>query len=133
MKVLLKQVGKRFKYEWIFRNIDLSFEDSGQYAIQGPNGSGKSTLLRILSGHLTPSKGKITFFHDDKELDINQVYQEVSYAAPYIDLIEEFTLKEAIQFHQRFKPLKNNLNTKDLIEILGFEKSTNKRIRFFSS
>lgn len=133
MKVQLNQVGKRFKYEWIFRGIDREFQSGQSYAIQGPNGSGKSTFLKILSGHLSPSKGKISFYQDERTIDINQVYQSISYAAPYIDLIEDFTLKEAIDFHRRFKPLLEGLSTKDLIGILNFEKSTHKAVKYFSS
>jgi ABC-type multidrug transport system ATPase subunit len=133
MKVQLNQVGKRFKYEWIFRGINREFRSGQSYAIQGPNGSGKSTLLKILSGHLSPSKGKISFFQDEQAIDINQVYQSISYAAPYIDLIEDFTLKEAIDFHRQFKPLLEGLSTKDLIGILSFEKSANKAVKYFSS
>lgn len=133
MKVQLNQVGKRFKYEWIFRGINREFRSGQSYAIQGPNGSGKSTLLKILSGHLSPSKGKISFFQDEQAIDINQVYQSISYAAPYIDLIEDFTLKEAIDFHRQFKPLLEGLSTKDLIGILSFEKSAHKAVKYFSS
>lgn len=133
MRVQLNQVGKRFKYEWIFRGIDVAFHSGQAYAVQGPNGSGKSTLLKILSGHLSPSKGTISFQSEGKPIEINQVYQSVSFAAPYIDLIEDFTLKEAINFHQQFKPLLEGLSTKDLIELLGFEKSANKAVKYFSS
>ena len=133
MKVQLDQVGKRFKFEWIFRGVDLSFESPIQYAIQGPNGSGKSTLLKVLSGHLTPSKGKVTFSNAQGNIEIGQVYKSVSFAAPYINLIESFTLTEAIQFHQQFKSFQQDLDTQALIELLNFQKSANKQIRFFSS
>lgn len=134
MKIQLNQVGKRFKYEWIFKGIDQTFSSGTAYAIQGPNGSGKSTLLKIISGHLSPSTGKITFQLDNQQpADINQVYQSVSFAAPYIDLIEDFTLTEAIQFHQQFKPLLDGLSTSSLIQLLQFEKSAHKAIKYFSS
>jgi len=133
MEISFRNVSKRYRYEWIFRDIDFTFEAGKKYAVLGPNGSGKSTLLKILAGHLTPSKGKVDFFLDKKKLDIDEVYRHISYAAPYIELIEEFTLKEAITFHQKFKPFLQGLKKEDLINVLGFEKSKNKPIRFFSS
>jgi len=133
MEVELLEVAKRYRFEWIFKNISYTFLPGKRYAVLGNNGTGKSTLLKILSGHLTPSKGKIVFSQKGVPIDIDQVYREVSYAAPYIDLIEEFTLKEAIDFHQKFKPLLNDFNTKQVIELLGFENSTDKSIKFFSS
>jgi len=44
-------------------NVDLSV-DKGQIAcIIGPNGAGKSTTFNLLTGHLTPTRGRV-FFHD---------------------------------------------------------------------
>ena len=133
MKIELQDVGKRYRMEWILRGVNLAFEEGAQYAITGPNGSGKSTLLKILSGHLTPSMGRIQFSRAGKKLDSNSIYQYLSFAAPYIDLIEELTLWEALQFHIRFKPLIDGLSPQDLLVLLGFEKSRNKPIRNFSS
>ena len=136
----LNALGKRFRYEWIFKNLSHTFENGKSYAVLGPNGSGKSTLMKILSGHLTPSAGHITFYNHDKKTDGDAVYPLISYAAPYIDLIEELTLSEIIAFHSRFKPLSKKLSgsnstakTTALIDLLGFQKSKNKEIRFFSS
>ena len=131
--IQLDTIGKRFRYEWIFRNISTTFEQGRRYAILGPNGVGKSTLMKILSGHLTPSSGKMTVQIKDKFLDADDIYRYVNYAAPYIELIEEFTLTEAIDFHIKFHPLSNSLTINDLITLLGFQKSRDKEIRYFSS
>ena len=133
MKIELDNVGKRYRMEWILRGISLQFEADKQYAITGPNGSGKSTLLKILSSHLTPSKGKVRYFHGLKALDHTTAYRHLSYAAPYIELIEELTLWEALQFHLRFKPLRDNMAANDVLELLHFNKARNKPIRDFSS
>ena len=129
----LNNIGKRFRYEWIFKNITHSFESGKSYALLGPNGSGKSTLMKILSGHLTPSDGQITFLHNGKKIDGDNVYQLISYSAPYIDVIEEMTLTEIIAFHSKFKPLRKALIINDLIRILNFKNAADKEIRFFSS
>lgn len=133
MKIELKKVAKRYRMEWILREVSLNLESGHYYAITGPNGSGKSTLLKVLSGHLSPSKGQRIFSVDGKNLDIDQVYQHLSFAAPYLDLVEEFTLKEALNFHQKFKPFYHQMTTKQMIEVLGFKRSQNKFIRNFSS
>lgn len=133
MELVLNNVGKRYRYDWVFRHLDFHFETGKKYAILGPNGSGKSTLLKVLSGHLTPSKGKVLFKRNKADIRIDQVYHHLSYAAPYIDLIEEMTLEEAIRFHLRFKPMQKELSPKKIIDLLDFSKSRNKEIRFFSS
>ncbi len=134
MKISMTQLGKRFKYEWIFRELDFEFQNHGKYAILGSNGSGKSTLMKILSGHLSPSKGKIEHVVDGQNISIQEVYKSVSFVAPYIDLIEELTLKEALDFHQKFKPFLHGLDTTQALEIINLpERAKFKEIRHFSS
>jgi ABC-type multidrug transport system ATPase subunit len=133
MEILLNNVSKRFRYDWVFKNINIQFQEPYRYVLLGPNGSGKSTLMRILAGQLTPSKGTIAFQHAGKAVALDNIYRYVSYAAPYIELIEEFTLVEILDFHQKFKPFYKDLTTKRVVELLAMEKSQNKEIRFFSS
>ncbi len=133
MKISLNNIGKRYRFEWIFRGISRELSSGTAYAISGPNGSGKSTLLKVLCGHLTPSKGKINFEVAGKSLDIDEVYRHISYAAPYIDLIEEMTLLEAIRFHCRFKPMLDNLQAEAILDLMQLKSSRDKEIRFFSS
>jgi ABC-2 type transport system ATP-binding protein len=133
MKIELDEAGKRYRSEWVFRKVTATFESPHRYAITGPNGAGKSTLMRLLAGHLSPSKGKVRFSLMAEELDPALVYKSIAFAAPYMELIEEFTLQEALHFHQRFKPFDKGLNPKNIIERLGFQKSAAKQIRFFSS
>jgi ABC-type multidrug transport system ATPase subunit len=133
VRVELAQVKKRFKNDWVLWNVDLQIEEHSSWAVTGPNGSGKSTLLKILSGHLSPSKGLRKFYQDRREIPVAEIYREVAFAAPYIDLIEEFKLEEAISFHRRLKPFLREVNAQELISILGFEQHRNKELRFFSS
>lgn len=133
MEILLQNTGKRYRYDWIFRRLDYQFRSGNAYAVTGPNGAGKSTLMRVLSGFLTPSEGKILFSVADKPIDIDLVHRSVSYAAPYIELIEEFTLIEAIRFQGKFKDYQPGLNETVLLELLNLTKSTHQPLKYFSS
>ena len=133
MTIHLADAGKRFRFDWIFRKLDFSFRSGQRYALLGPNGSGKSTLMKVLSGHLSLSKGRVSFEENGKTLDADAVYRCIAYAAPYIELIEEFTLEEALRFHTRLKPLLPGLSTGFLHELLELPRSRHKELRFFSS
>lgn len=133
MRIETNGMGKRYRREWILRQADLQLLPGHAYAITGPNGAGKSTLLRLLSGHLTPSKGSIRFFDAQSEIPTAEAYRHISYAAPYIELIEELTLRESLQFHRQFRPFLNGMTDKDIIELLAFRKAEDKQIRHFSS
>ncbi len=133
IKITLENIGRRFNRDWIFRGINYTFNAGESYAILGPNGSGKSTLLQVLNGSLTPSEGTINFFEGDTAIDIEKVFQQLSLATPYLELIEEFTLTEMIDFHFRFKTYLAGMNNEAVIELLNIPASKNKMIRYFSS
>ncbi|MFP6699226.1 MAG: ABC transporter ATP-binding protein [Alphaproteobacteria bacterium] len=44
-------------------NVSLNVEKGQMACIIGPNGAGKSTLFNLITGHLTPTEGKV-YFHD---------------------------------------------------------------------
>jgi ABC-type multidrug transport system ATPase subunit len=133
MRITLSDAGKRFNREWIFRHFNFEFTSGKSYAITGPNGSGKSTLLQVLSSSIENSEGTIEWLINNKKVEADQVYKTVSLAAPYLEVIEEMTVKEFLLFHGEFKNFLQDISVKDIISIIGLEKSTNKQIRYYSS
>jgi ABC-type multidrug transport system ATPase subunit len=132
MRIELKNAGRRFNQEWIFRNLSYQFQSPNKYAILGPNGSGKSTLISVLLGTLSTSEGEINY-SDPVPIAIEQVYKRVSLAAPYLDLIEEFTLQETIDFHFKFNAVHPQISQPEILELLGLKKSQDKALKYFSS
>ena len=133
MKIDLLKVGKRFNHDWIFRNFDFQFVSGKIYAITGPNGSGKSTLLQIISGSLTHNEGSIKYIENDKEIVAEKIFKKVSFAAPYLEVVEEMTLLEFFSFHHKMKGWISSIDSNKIISILGLEKSAHKQIRYYSS
>jgi ABC-type multidrug transport system ATPase subunit len=140
MKINLSQAGKRFNREWIFRNLTYNFEPGRAYAITGPNGSGKSTLLQCIAGMIQLSEGSIEYATGNpakdgisKQLANENVFQQISFCAPYLELIEEMTLIEFLNFHAGFKSFLSGLDTKKIIERLELQKASHKQIRYYSS
>ena len=132
MKIILENLGRRFNKEWIFKDINYVFSQGQQYAILGPNGSGKSTLLSVLLGSLTPSEGKISY-KDEKEVLPEHIFNSISLAAPYLDLIEEYTLQETIDFHFQFKKYQQGFNAAAVLDLLALSKAQDKPLKYFSS
>lgn len=133
MKIDLNNVGKRYNREWVFRNLTFSFDVDKSYAITGPNGSGKSTLLQVIAGSVLYNEGKIKYSLFNKEISLDTVYKNLSFSAPYLDLVEEMTLIEFFNFHDKMKGWISELSTRQIIILLGLEKSSHKQIRYFSS
>ncbi len=133
MKVSLTDAGKRFNRDWIFRHLTYTFEEGNSYAIIGPNGSGKSTLLQVLSGAMQSSEGGIQWSMANGQWSIEEVYNHVSICAPYLEVVEEMTLREFLEFHHHFKPFLPSLTIEKIISIVDLEKAANKQIRYYSS
>lgn len=131
MNIILHKAGKRFNRDWIFRNCSFSFNSEKKYAITGPNGSGKSTLLQVLAGSMNVTEGNVQWKKDAGEINTENIYRHVSLAAPYLELIEEMTAKEFLEFHSVFKSLV--LPAEDILTIIGLSATAGKQIRNFSS
>lgn len=123
MKVKAEGLGKRFKRNWIFRDVNLEIPQGGAMAITGRNGVGKSTLMKCLAGYLTPSVGRVSF-SGKTPLNFN-------YAAPYQAILDEFTLMEQITFHSQFK--QQLIHPDEMIERAGLYGAKNELISDFSS
>lgn len=133
MTISLSDAGKRYNRDWIFRHLTYQFEAGKSYAITGPNGSGKSTLLQVISGNTMVNEGTIKWQLNEKAIADEKVYKKVSVCAPYLEVIEEMTLSEFLQFHSSFKPFLPGVSMTDIIEVIGLEKAVNKQIRYYSS
>lgn len=132
MKIILEEVVKYYDFQPVFNAISTHLQAPGYYAILGNNGSGKTTLLKILSGLLSPSEGKIFWEIDQKPLQDN-VFQYAALSSPALELIEEFTLNEIIDFHLKFKKLPEGTNRKEITYLSGLGKYKDKKIREYSS
>lgn len=153
MKISLTKAGKRFNRDWIFRNVTYEFTAGTAYAITGPNGSGKSTLLQVIGGALMMSEGeldyevsgyatggakgaaKATASGAAKATRSNPdlLFRHLAIAAPYLEVIEEMSVTEFLQFHISFKPFLPAVSIHEAIRVVGLEKAAHKQIRYYSS
>lgn len=131
--ITLDNAGKKFSREWIFRGLNYTFKPGNPVAVTGPNGSGKSTLIKSIAGTIPLNEGSVSYELNGKRIPEESWYQLTGISAPYLELIEEFTLSESIDFHVRFRPFTEGINPAEFIMRLGLEKHTGKYIRDFSS
>jgi ABC-type multidrug transport system ATPase subunit len=90
-------------------------------------------LLQVISGSLTHNEGTIEIKNEHRPITSEQLYSYISITAPYLELIEEMTANEMLDFHTQFKPLINSLAKDEMLEIIGLKTAVNKQIRYFSS
>ncbi len=129
--VRLFNLGKRFNREWIFRHVNYAFYAGKKYAITGSNGSGKSTLLQVIAGSLMHNEGAVTISNKQLAISNEQHYNQISIATPYLELVEEMTALEMLNFHSTFKQL--ILPHTEILEKINLQAAANKQIRNYSS
>ncbi len=133
MDINIKNLGKRYLFDWIFKDINQTITQGTKISVLGPNGSGKSTLLKTLAGYTVPSKGEISYLDKNKKIAADAWYLHISYAAPYLQLVENFTCREMIEFHFKFKKTLQNMTVDDCLEISNLGKHQHKYVQHFSS
>lgn len=86
-EILLEGVGHsylsqpRIEADWALKPMDLCWRDGDAYALLGPSGCGKTTLLNVISGLISPSRGRVRFNGHDvtttktEHRNIAQVFQ----------------------------------------------------------
>ncbi len=91
----------------------------------------ESSMSDALDQHRQPASAKVAA--DEKEIHVDQAFRYISIAAPYLELIEEMTLQEFLQFHSQFKPFMPGFGIPQIIDEIGLKAATHKQIRFYSS
>lgn len=133
MNITLENIGRRFNRDWVFRHVNCQFETNRSYAVLGPNGSGKSTFLQVVAASLIPSAGEIRYTVNKKKIEPDFIYRHLSIAAPYMELIEEFTLSEQIRFHFTLRNYLPGFDEEAIMDLLGLHHANERQIKHFSS
>lgn len=131
MRITGSQLGKKFDRHWVFKDINFDINAGEKWAVIGPNGSGKSTLLKIITGSTTASSGILNYSLQNGEIDAEEFIQQIAFSAPYVELPEEFSLVELLEFHSTFK--KPVISLDEMIVRIGYPNDAHKLIGQYSS
>ena len=126
LKNLKKYYGKQRGIE----SISIQIKKGDIYGFIGPNGAGKSTTIRTIMGLLNKTSGNI-YLHN-KELDIENIdtKRKIGYLPSEINLYEDMTIKQLIDYHESFYKIKNHQKRKELVNLFKIEE--NKKIEDLS-
>jgi heme exporter protein A len=131
---------KSFSHKLIFKKLTLKLTNSSSLVITGRNGTGKSTLIKILANLIRESNGKKWIKVNDKLIDRDLQFSNIGLLAPYLNLYDELTGYENLEFFLKLK-LNHNKNIKkntkekiiNLLEKVNLYKRRNDLINNYSS
>lgn len=87
----------------------------------------------MISGYLAPDEGSIHWKDTLNALPTERVAAHLSCAAPYLDLIERFSVGENIDFFCRMKTLYGNITKEGMLEISGLSFAASTPVQHLSS
>ncbi len=126
---------KSFEALVAVNEVDFNLSENEIRAIIGPNGAGKTTFFNLLTGHLSPTRGKIAFRGEDiTGLSPAQIsHKGISRSFQIVNVFPNFSALENIriavqsrnQFHNPFihvSRLKNEREkAKSILNLVGLE------------
>lgn len=126
IKNLTKYYGKILGVE----DLSLTLMSSEIFGFIGPNGAGKSTTIRAIMNLINKTSGEVyinnkLFTKDDLELK-----KLIGYLPSEISLYDDFTVKEMLDYHERF--YKENIHKRRIELVKKFELNENKKIEELS-
>lgn len=137
LTITADSVEKRFSQRPVFKRVSFEARPLEIIAITGPNGAGKSTLLKIIADVLTPTKGTQVWQMGNSKLDHDGIRVRVGFAAPYLELYDELTAVEHVEFVAAMKGLPLRANSAlDLLQSFGLDPkiaASDRRLRAYSS
>src|SRR5207249_8642869 len=137
LSIRAESVEKRFTQHAVFQPVSFDASPGEIIAITGHNGAGKTTLLKIVATVLSPTKGSCTWKFDDKKLDYDGIRTIVGYVGPYLELYDELTAIEHVQFVAELKGIDHSPDTAlELLIGFGLDPTvakSDRRLRAYSS
>ncbi|MBL7964578.1 MAG: ABC transporter ATP-binding protein [Flavobacteriales bacterium] len=133
MEIQLNTLTKHYGREVVIGGVSHTFAPGSRTALLGPNGSGKSTLLQLVAGALAPTSGTVQHRLGGVPLPEDEVYRHVSIAAPYLGLYEDLSLRQTVEMHARFKPLRAGMDAVRLAQKAYLHDALDKQVLHFSS
>ena len=135
MKLIIKNLVKKFKSTIAVNNISLEIEKNNTLGLLGPNGCGKTTSIGMMLGLITPSSGEI--FIDGMLLNSKnriKLLSFMNFASPYIELPKKLTVIQNLEVYARLYGVnKKAERIEELVEDLNLNKFLYKKTGELSS
>lgn len=126
---------KKYFNKLIFRGVNFKLNDGDSLAVIGRNGSGKSTLLKIISNLIKATSGKIILRENSCEIKKENYFQHIGFSGPYLNLYDELTAFENLEFFLRLKNTDkyNKEKIESILKKVNLHYCRNEFIREFST
>ena len=133
--IILDNISKSFNATHAVKNVSLTVNTGEIFGIVGPNGAGKTTTIRMMTGLLTPDKGKIIIGKYDIVKEPIRTKSILGYVPDKAFLYEKLTAREFLIFISSIYRIPRNeaLSRIDaMLELFGIKDIEDELIESFS-
>lgn len=133
--IILDNISKSFNSTHAVKNVSLTVSTGEIFGIVGPNGAGKTTTIRMMTGLLTPDKGKIIIGKYDIVNESIKAKSILGYVPDKAFLYEKLTAREFLIFISSIYRIPRNeaLSRIDaMLELFGIKDIEDELIESFS-
>ncbi len=131
MNIKVKNVSKKFRNNFVLKDVSLEFESGKIYGLSGRNGAGKSVLLKIICGLYTPTTGEVTF----NDVNYNKKDMLVPNVRALIEKPNFFPDLTGLENLQLLANIQNKITNNEIYEtlkIVNLESDMNKKYSEYS-
>ena len=131
MEIKIDNYSKKFRSDYVLRNITYTFTGGRIYGLYGKNGSGKTMLMRAISGLIFPSEGCV-------KINGEELRKERDFPESLGLLLENPYFLTQYTGYQNLKLLasiKNKIGDEDIVHALervGLEAADKRKVRKYS-
>lgn len=126
----IKNLTKYYDQTLAVDNLSLSLNKGEIFGFIGPNGAGKSTTLRCIMNLINKTKGEIYVNGVLFNKDNTSLKEIIGYLQSEINLYEDLTVNEILDYHQSFYKKDLSKNRNKLVKL--FKLDENKKIENLS-
>jgi glycerol transport system ATP-binding protein len=102
--------------DYALKRIHNEWDDGGAYALLGPSGCGKTTLLNVISGLLTPSKGRV-FYNGKDVTDLPPEKRNIAQVFQFPVLYDTMSVFNNLAFPLRNRGVEESQVKKRVLEV----------------
>lgn len=128
----IKGLSKKYKDEYILRDINLNIEKGKIYAFVGENGAGKSMLLKCIAGLIIPTTGSIAV---DGEIvgDKTDFPQNIGITLDVSGFLPYYSGRKNLEILASIRKKVDKARISEVLDIVDMSANAKKRVGTYST